>query len=136
MATPSADATPTSGIARAHRGLALLFVAVAALVQFFLAGLAAFGHSSWDAHAAIGTLLTIVALVILVLAFIGRREALEASAVLFGLMILQNLLGAFGNDVSVLGALHPINGLLILGAAMFAAGGRSVRAGHTRSARA
>jgi hypothetical protein len=134
MATSSANATPTSGIARAHRALALLFVAVAAFVQFFLAGLAAFGHSTWNAHSAIGSLLTVVALVILVLAFIGRREALEASAVLFGLMILQNLLGAFGDNVSVLGALHPINGLLILGAAMFAAGARSVRAGHRRSA--
>jgi hypothetical protein len=39
-------------------------------------------------------------------------------------MILQNVLGAVGEDAPVLGALHPLNGLIILGAAMTAAAGR------------
>lgn len=136
MATSSASAAPSSGVARAHRVLALLFLVAAALVQFFLAGLAAFGHSSWDAHKAVGSALTLVALIILVLAVIGRRQALEASAALFVLMIVQTVLGAAGNDVSILGALHPVNGLLILGAAMLAASGRPLRGAHGRSARA
>jgi hypothetical protein len=132
MATTSARPQSPTGVARAHRALALLFLGVAALVQFFLAGLAAFGHNSWDAHAGMGSLLGVIALVVLVLAAIGRREALQASALLFGLMVLQTILGASGADVAVLGALHPVNGLLILGAAMLAAGGRPLRAIHGR----
>src|SRR3954468_20633169 len=123
------------GAARAHRGLALLFLAIAALVQFFLAGLMAFGHGGTDAHASIGNLLTVIALILLVLAAVGRRQALQASAVLFALMIIQNVLGMTGDDVSILGALHPVNGLLILGSAMLAAAGRPVRPGaHGRAA--
>ena len=130
MATTSVRPETPSGVAKAHRALALLFLALAALVQFFLAGLAAFGHESWDPHAAMGSVLGILALVVLVLAAIGRREALQASAVLFGLMVLQTVLGAAGQDVAVLGALHPINGLLILASAMLAASGRPLRAVH------
>src|SRR3954451_22245284 len=118
------------GAANAHRGLALLFLAVAAIVQFALAGLIAFGHGSGNAHASIGDALTAVALILVVLAAIGRRSALQASAVLFGLMIVQNVLGRTGTDASVLAALHPLNGLLILGTAMLAAAGRPIGAGH------
>src|SRR4051794_3129158 len=106
-----------SGAARAHRGLALLFLAVAALVQFLLAGLMAFGHGGVDTHASVGSALTVVALLLLILAAVGRRAALPASGLLLALMILQNILGAAGDDVAILAALHPVNGLLILGAA-------------------
>ena len=104
----------TGGVASFHRGLAFLFLGVAALVQFFLAGLGAFGATSFDAHAAVGSLLTLVALVLVILAAVGRRAALQASVVLLVLMIIQNVLGAAGDDVGVLGGLHPVNGLLIL----------------------
>jgi hypothetical protein len=127
------DAPPAGGVARAHRVLALLFLA-GGVLQFFLAGLGAFGASSFDTHAAVGTLLTIVALVVLILAAVGRREALQASAVLFALMIVQNILGAAGDDVGVLGGLHPVTGLLILGVAMLTAAGAPVRlGGHGRA---
>jgi hypothetical protein len=107
-----------SSVARAHRGLTFAFLA-AAIVAFFLAGLGAFraldGHdNAFDPHAIAGTLLTVVSLVILILAAIGRREALQQSAVLFGLMVVQNVLGAAGQDAPILGALHPVNALLIL----------------------
>jgi len=61
--------------------------------------------------------------VLVVLAFLGRREALQASIGLLVLMIIQTVLGAAGEDVSVLGALHPVNGLLVLFAAHQAARG-------------
>jgi hypothetical protein len=80
-----------------------------------------------------GSLLGLLALVVLILAAIGRREALPASALLFGLMVLQTVLGASGEDVSILGALHPVNGLLILVTAMLAAAGRPLRAIHGAS---
>ena len=133
MAIPMSDAPPAGGVARTHRVLALLFLA-GGVLQFFLAGLGAFGASSFDTHAAVGTLLTIVALVVLILAAVGRREALQASAVLFALMIVQNILGAAGDDVGVLGGLHPVTGLLILGVAMLTAAGAPVRlGGHGRA---
>jgi hypothetical protein len=130
MATSSSapDAVPAGGVGRAHRALALLFF-VGGLVQFVLAGYSAFGGSDWDAHSAWGSILTLIALIVLILAAVGRREALQASAILFGLMILQNVLGAVGDDAPVLGALHPLNGLIVLGAAMTAAAGRPMRFG-------
>lgn len=130
MASTSGDARtePAGGVARAHRLLALLFLA-GALVQFFLAGLAAFGGTSYDAHRVWGDVLTAVSLVLLVLAFAGRREALQASAVLFGLMIVQQILAAVGTDVPVLGALHPVVGLAVLGVAMLTSAGSRVRFG-------
>ena len=124
---PPTEPSTGSGVARAHRILAHVFLGVAALVQFFLAGLIAFGHGGVDAHAGIGTLLTDLALVLAVLAYVGRRAALQASLVLLGLMIVQNVLGAAGDSVAVLGALHPVNGLLILGAAVLTMLGRPVR---------
>jgi hypothetical protein len=130
MASSPVDpaAAPPSGVARAHRVLALVFLAGGA-VQFFLAGLAAFGGTDWGAHQFWGTVLTALALVIAILAAIGRREAVQASTVLLVLMIVQNLLGGFGTDAPVLGALHPVNGLAILGVAMLTASGSRVRFG-------
>jgi heme A synthase len=115
-------------MARIHRPLALFFMA-GAVAQFVLAGYSAFGGTDWEPHQAFGSLLTLIALVLLVVAFAARREALQASAVLFGLMLLQHVLGMVGTDVPALGALHPLNGLLILGVTMMAAAGRLVRFG-------
>jgi hypothetical protein len=135
MATSTDRTEPTGGVARAHRVLALLFVA-GGVIQFILAGYAAFGGSDWDPHAALGTALTVVALIVLILAVVGRRAALQSSAILFGLMILQNILGAVGDDAPALGALHPLNGLIILGAAVSAAAGRPFGPPHATAGRA
>jgi hypothetical protein len=121
MATSSRETA--GGIAGAHRALALFFLA-GGVVQFVLAGYSAFGGSDWDPHSIWGSILTLIALVILVLAAVGRRAALQSSAILFGLMILQHVLGMVGEDAPAIGALHPLNGLIILGAAMTAAAGR------------
>ena len=101
-----------SNVASAHRGLAFLFLAIG-VIAFFLAGLGAFGEG-FDAHRGSGSLLLLLSLVLLILAAVGRREAVKQSAALFGLMIVQMLLAIAGEDVSVLGGLHPVNGLLIL----------------------
>ncbi len=126
---------PASGVAQAHRILAFI-VFGGGIVQFLLAGYAAFGGSSYDTHAGVGTLITVVALIVLILAFVGRREAVPASALLFGLLVLQSILGAAGDSAPALGALHPVNGLLILGAAMAAAAGRPIGRPHHGRARA
>jgi hypothetical protein len=111
------------GVASFHRGLAFLFLGVAAVVQFFLAGLGAFGASSYDAHRGVGSLLTLIAIVLVILAVVGRREALSASATLLFLMTVQTMLGVTGEDVGILGGLHPVVGLLILFVAHQAARG-------------
>lgn len=102
-----------SSTAKAHQGLAFLFLAVG-IVSFFLAGLGAFGEG-FDAHRISGSLLLLVSLILLILAAVGRREALGQSAILFGLMVLQMALAVLGSEVtSFFGALHPVNGLIIL----------------------
>jgi hypothetical protein len=131
MATTSARPEPAGGAARAHRVLALLFLA-GAVVQFFLAGLGVFGETSYDAHQIWGGVLTVVSLVVLILAFAGRRAALQARAILFVLMIVQNIIGGSGFDAPIVGAFHPVVGLAVLGAAGAAAAGVPFGPPHRR----
>lgn len=107
----------------AQRILIHVFLGLVA-VQFFLAGLGVFRNnpepskkivesSTFDAHRILGDVLTLLALVILVLAFVTRR-ALRLSVTLFVLMVIQNLLAGLGEDTPVLGALHGLNALVIV----------------------
>jgi cytochrome bd-type quinol oxidase subunit 2 len=110
-----------------HGGLAHLF-AVLIVLQFFLAGLGAFTtihnkqfkDSNFDAHAALGSLMVVIALVIVIIALVGRwsPRATKLSATLFGLMILQFFLGIIGSgSAPVVGGLHAANALLVTGIA-------------------
>jgi hypothetical protein len=116
-----------SSVPRIHRGLAFGFLGLGVL-QFFFAGLGVFGDgigsSDYDLHRIMGSLLTLVALILVILAALGRREALVASAVLLVLMILQTVLAqAVGTDAPAIAALHPLNGLVVLFVAHQAARG-------------
>ena len=102
----------TGTVASIHRGLGFLFLGLG-LIMFFLAGLGTF-DGNFDPHQATGSGLMLLALILLILAAIGRREALVASAVLFGLMILQSVHAQVGEDVPVIGAFHPVTGMLVL----------------------
>ena len=108
----------------AHRWIVDLF-ALLLVVQFFLAGLGAFttvhnklfSDNNFGPHAVLGTVLVVVALVIAVLAAIGRWSptATRLSAALVGLMVLQFVLGVVGaNSAPVLGGLHAVNAVLIV----------------------
>lgn len=110
-----------------HGGLAHLF-ALLIVVQFFLAGLGAFTtihnkkfkDSNFDAHAALGSLMVVIALVILLIALAGRwsPQATKLSGALFGLMIVQFFLGIIGSGTApVVGGLHAANALLVTGVA-------------------
>jgi hypothetical protein len=98
-----------------HRGLGFLFLTLG-LVMFFLAGLGSFGEpDGFDVHSAIGSGMTVIALVLVILAAVGRREALPASGALLLLMLVQTVLAVVGREgASIIGALHPVNALLIL----------------------
>jgi hypothetical protein len=112
-----------------YRGLALLFVA-GAVLQFFLAGLGVFGAASFGPHQTFGKLLGLASLILLVLAAILAltgglsRGRVRLAALLFALMVLQwSLVEAFSESAPVLAALHPVNGLLVLGVAFALARG-------------
>ena len=109
-----------------HRALASGFLALA-VVNFFFAGLGAFGEMTYDAHEGTGSLLMVMAAVLAILAVVGRREALRASVALTFLMLLQVLLAVGGEEIGVLGGLHPLNGLLVLFAAHQAMRGLPLR---------
>jgi hypothetical protein len=106
-------------------------VALLVVVQIGLAGYGAFGvaHDVDDAgsvdedgfedvfgpHAGVGYLVVLSFLVLLILAFAARggRQRVLWSAGLFGLGILQIILAWIGFGVPALGALHPINAMVI-----------------------
>ena len=108
----------------AQRILVHVFLGLVA-VQFFLAGLGVFRNnpdpnkkivesSTFDPHRILGDVLILVSLVILVLALV-TRHALQLSVTLFVLMVIQNVLAGVGEDTPVLGALHALNALVIVG---------------------
>jgi Family of unknown function (DUF6220) len=109
---------------KVHGALAHLFAGLL-VVQFFLAGLGAFetvhnkkfNDNNFGAHGGLGTLLVLLALIIAVLALIGRWSPFvtRVSLLLFGLMVLQFILGVTGaNDSAWIGGLHAVNALVIV----------------------
>jgi hypothetical protein len=95
-------------------GLAAIYL-VATVVQFFLAGLGAFGGDpDYGAHSVLGFAVGIGAIVLLVLAFVGRlpRTVLVLNVALVGLNVLQIFLANAG--IEGIEALHPVNGLAIV----------------------
>lgn len=94
-------------------GIAAIYL-VGVVVQFFLAGLGAFGASSYDAHQGLGLALGVVALLLLALAIVGRvpRPLFLFTVLLVGLSVLQMVLANL-DDVRELAALHVVNALVI-----------------------
>ena len=125
MTTPALKTGPALSIAKA---LTALFV-VGVVVSFFLAGLGTFGMtgridddkatSSFNAHRGVGTVLTVLSLLILIAIAVSRptSRALKLAVGLFVLMLLQNVLAVAGTSTHVLGAFHALGGLLVLGVA-------------------
>lgn len=68
-------------------------------------------------HWAVGELILLLTLLALILAAVGgiRGRRLKLAGALFGLLVLQVILGFLGFATAYLGALHPINALLIVG---------------------
>src|SRR3954466_6418254 len=104
-------AGPCGGLVADHpaliavqRGVAVLTMALIA-TQFFLAGAAAFGATSFDAHKAVGSALVLVVLLAVLVPPPPRRFVAHAAALL-GLTILQLVLGTVGADEPWVGAFH------------------------------
>jgi hypothetical protein len=93
-----------------------LFTACA-VIQVFLAGLGVFDDpSAFITHRDFGYAFSLLPIVMLVLALVGRmpRRFAGLSALLFGLFILQSVFVAMRESMPAVAALHPLNGFLIL----------------------
>lgn len=97
-------------------GVALIYL-VGVVVQFFLAGLGAFGATNYDTHKAFGYVLGILSIGMLVLAIVGKvpRDLVSLAAVLLGLNVVQILV--VHADIDDIAALHVVNALAIAGVA-------------------
>ncbi len=84
------------------------------VVQFFLAGLAVFGSTSFEAHRGLGFVLLAVSLVMVVLTFVAKlpKRMIVLTAVLLGLNVLQVILANI-DDVPELAALHVVNAVAV-----------------------
>jgi hypothetical protein len=140
LATPSR--APNNGqedsVHRAHRVVCYIVLALS-ILQFLWIGLAILGGAEepgFPLHVLGGYLITLLALVAVVLAAIGRREALGWSAGLFGVLVLQIVLVEVSRMVPIVGALHPVNALVVLFVASAAARGGSMSQGAGGGGRA
>jgi hypothetical protein len=106
-------------------GYVAAFFVLGVLVQVFLAGVGVFGinaskvadASSFDPHRAWGTVLMVIALVLLILALIAwaSRATVIGTLVLALLVIVaQSGLAAAGDSNKWLGGLHALDGMVIL----------------------
>jgi len=99
-----------------HVVVAWLYV-IGLLVQVFLAGMGVFdGPSAFVTHRDTGYALTVLPVVLLVTALVGRfgRWQALAAAVMFVQFILQSVLVFQRDSVPAIAALHPVNGFLIV----------------------
>lgn len=108
-----------NGARKAYRVLVFLLLALIA-VQFFLAGIGVFGDGGktsddYDPHRGLGNGLVLIALVMLILAAVGRlgRPLLPMTGALFVLMFIQGILGGIGDDSQIVGAFHVLNALVL-----------------------
>ena len=95
-----------------HVVVAWLFV-IGLLVQVFLAGMGVFDRpSAFVTHRDTGYALTVLPVVLLVTALVGRfgRWQAIAAAVMFVQFILQSVLVLQRDSVPAIAALHPVNG--------------------------
>jgi hypothetical membrane protein len=102
----------------------IALLALAAITQFFLAGVGVFGADSFDAHAAVGHLMLLpgsVLLLILGLVYWRERWVWIGSLVLGLDLFLQAILGGVGEDEPWVGAFHPVNALVVLGISAYLA---------------
>jgi Family of unknown function (DUF6220) len=123
-----------AGARLAYRWVLTLFLLLGA-VQIFLAGFGAF-QGGFDAHRMVGFTMAGVALLIVVLAVLGRvgRREIGLSILLFVLMALgQSLWAALGENSAFFGGLHALEGLAILGLAGFLQG-TAIRRGREAAA--
>jgi Family of unknown function (DUF6220) len=101
-------------VTRTLQGLAWLVVA-GVVVQFYLAGTALFGATTFQPHRALGEALAVAMLLLLVLALVARpgRRTVGLAAVLVVLGIVQVALPSLRATMPWVAALHTINAVAL-----------------------
>ena len=121
---------------RVHQVLCYLILALSVL-QFFWIGLAPLGRAEnpglLPLHVLGGYLVTLLALGAVLIAAVGRQEALVWSVALLGVLVLQIILARLAGPVPIIGALHPVNALVVLFFGGAAARGAPMGRGHRDS---
>jgi mercuric ion transport protein len=114
-----------------YRVLAWVLVTCVA-IQVFLAGMAVFaGPENWGTHRAFVHLFELLPLIMLVLAFVGRLPlrlwwlTLGTWLLIFLQYLFIGLAGGLG--IPAIGALHPVNALLIFWIALTLARGSGAK---------
>ena len=116
-----------AGVFRGYQWALLAFL-LAGVVQIFLAGLGVFslqnhglattaGDSAFAPHRTLGFAMGGIALLILVLAVIARAGAgaiAGSAALVLLILVMQGLLAGLADSHAIYGALHALDGLLIL----------------------
>jgi Family of unknown function (DUF6220) len=134
MTDSTASTTATAARPGAHRAYIVLLRAflLDGVLQITLAGFGAFdldgrqlgakGNDAFAAHAMNGLLMSVLALAIIVVAFVakeGNRTVGLAVLLLVLTAVVQSVLAALGDDTPFFGALHALDGLALLGLAGF-----------------
>jgi hypothetical protein len=107
-----------SVVARIFQGVAWLVLA-GLVVEFYLAGAALFGVTTFQPHRALGVALTVAILLLLVLALVARpgRRVVGLTALLAVLTVVQVLLPSLRTGLPSVAALHVINAAVLLAVA-------------------
>jgi Family of unknown function (DUF6220) len=97
-----------------HSGLCIAIL-IAVIAQFFFAGLGVFGATSFQLHMVTGELIWYASVLLVLLALVGGmgRKTIGFSALLFVLMLIQSVIVNIHQPF--IAALHPVNGLAIMG---------------------
>jgi hypothetical protein len=120
-------AAPRGGAFRGYQWALLAFL-LAGVAQIFLAGLGVFslqnhglattaGDSAFAPHRTLGFAMAGIALLILVLAAIARAGAgaiIGSAALVLLISVMQGFLAGLADSHAIYGALHALDGLLIL----------------------
>ena len=105
-------------VGRIFQGLAWLVVA-GLVIEFYLAGAALFGVTTFQPHRLLGVVLAVAIMLLLVLSLVARpwQRVTGMAALLAALTIVQVSLPRLQTVVPSIAALHVINAALLLGLA-------------------
>jgi succinate dehydrogenase/fumarate reductase cytochrome b subunit len=103
-----------SVVTRIFQGLAWLVLA-GLVVEFYLAGAALFGVTTFQPHRMLGVALALAILLLLVLALVARlaRRVVGLAALLAALTVVQILLPSLRTGLPWVAALHAVNAVAL-----------------------
>jgi hypothetical protein len=124
-------------ITRIFQGVVWLVVG-GLVVEFYLAGAALFGATTFQPHRALGVALAAAILLLLVMALIARpgRRVVGLAAVLTALTIVQVLLPSLSTGLPWVAALHVVNAVALASVTVgiARASGQAVEASRSQEA--